>query len=318
MVSRSSIPVRRDNYFRVLAIDRERPEELWKLSAYAVKPTMWNDDWDGAALVIDDYLIEGGENGQLHIVKLNRGYDASGHVTVNPELIFNAPAWDSELLRDIGDQNVSIENSVAIYKDTVYFANSGGLVQGWDVSKVRTGGQPERVFRFWAGDDVDASVVVDEEGMLYIGVEYERQSLRSRDVGQVIKLDPSRDDPVVWKVDERPYVNSGIWGTVALHKDVVIAGTDEGKVLAVDRGTGAVRWSFKLQGPTWQSPVVVDDVLLIGDCGGVMHAYDLRDTNTAPPLLWSVRVEGCIESTPAVWNGSFYVGTRNGAVHAFG
>ena len=45
---------------------------------------MWNNDWDGSALVIDDYLIEGGENSQFHIVKLNRGYDANGLVQVDP------------------------------------------------------------------------------------------------------------------------------------------------------------------------------------------------------------------------------------------
>lgn len=306
----------RDNFFRILAIDRDKPVELWKLSAYAVKPVLWNDDWDGSALVIDDYLIEGGENSQLHIVKLNRGYGPDGKVTVNPELVFNAPGWDDELLRAVRDQDVSIENSVAIYRDTLYFANSGGLVQGWDLSRLKSGAPPTRVFRYWAGDDIDASIVVDSEGMLYIGVEYERQNERSREVGQIIKLDPRRADPLVWKVDERPYVNSGVWGTMALHRDIVIVGTDEGKILGIDRTTGARRWSFTLPRPTWQSPVVVDDVLLMGDCNGVLHAYDVRDTTRQPPELWSVALGGCIESTPAVWKGRIYLGTRNGAVHA--
>ena len=63
------------------------------------RPTMWNDDWDGSALIIDDYLFEGGENSQFHIVKLNRGYDADGKVTVDPQLVFNAPGWDDQLLK---------------------------------------------------------------------------------------------------------------------------------------------------------------------------------------------------------------------------
>ena len=50
-----------------------------------------------------------------------------------------------------------------------------------------------------------------------------------------------------------------------------------------------------------------------------MHAYDVRDTTVLPREMWQVKVDnGCIESTPTVWKGSFYVGTRNGAVHAFG
>lgn len=308
----------RDNYFRVLSFDQGKPVELWKLSAYDVKPVLWNDDWDGSALVIDDYLFEGGENSQLHIVKLNRAYGPDGKVTVHPELIFHAPGWDDELLAAIRDQDVSIENSVSIYDNTLYFANSGGLVQGWDLTSLKQNKTPTRVFRYWTGDDTDASIVIDGEGMLYVGVEYERLNQRSRDVGQIIKLDPRRPDPLVWKVDERPYNNAGVWGTVALYKDLVIADTDEGKVLGIDRATGAVRWSFMLPRPTWQSPVVVDDVLLLGDCNGVLHAYDVSNTAVRPPERWQVKVEGCIESTPAVWKGVIYVGTRNGAVHALG
>jgi len=88
--------------------------------------------------------------------------------------------------------------------------------------------------------------------------------------------------------------------------------------VGVDRGTGAVRWQHQLVGPTWGSPVVVDDVLLQGDCAGVLHAYDLGTAARVPPELWRVELGGCIESTPAVWRGSVYVGTRAGQVFALG
>jgi outer membrane protein assembly factor BamB len=308
----------RDNYLRVISIDGDRPVELYKLSAYAVKPTQWNDDWDGAPLIIGDFLLEGGENSQFHVLKLNRAYGADGKVTVNPQLVFNAPGWDPELLTAVRDTDVSIENSVAVYNNTVYFSNSGGLVQGWDLTPLRTGGAPQRVFRYWTGDDTDASIVIDEEGMLYLGVEYERLNERSRAVGQIVKLDPTRADPLVWKRDERPYNNAGVWATPALYKDIVIHATDEGKVLGLDRATGELRWSFMLPRPTWQSPVVVDDVFMMGDCAGVLHGYDVRDTRAEPKELWRVELGGCIESTPAVWKGRIFVGTRAGGFYAMG
>ncbi|MGI9603523.1 MAG: PQQ-binding-like beta-propeller repeat protein [Acidimicrobiales bacterium] len=307
----------RDDFFRVVAFDRpDAAEELWSLAADAVSPILWNNDWDGAALVIDDYLFEGGENSQLHIVKLNRGYDDEGQVTVDPELVFNAPGWDDELVQAVGS-NVSIESSVAISGNTLYFANSGGLVQGWDITELADGVPPERVFRYWTGDDVDGTIAIDEEGMLYVGVEYERGTGRSQEVGQIIKLDPTQpDDPLVWKRDERPYIDSGVWATPALYEDIVIVPTDEGVVLGLDRQSGEERWSMKLQGPTWQSPVIVDDTLIMGDCNGVLHGYDASDTSTTPVELWSVNLGGCIESTPAVWDGGIYVGTRGGQFHA--
>ena len=115
---------------------------------------------DGSPVVIDDHLLVGGENSNFHVVRLHRGYGPDGHVRVAPELLAVVPGWDDELRRSIGDDNVSIENSVTIVDDVVYFSNSGGLVQGWDLAPVLDGGQPERVFRYWIGDDTDASVVV--------------------------------------------------------------------------------------------------------------------------------------------------------------
>jgi hypothetical protein len=310
----------RDNYYRILAIDRDRPTELWKLWAHAVSPTYHNDDWDGSGLIIGDYLFEGGENSQFHIIKLNRGYDAKGKVTVDPKLVFHAPGWDAQLFRDVHDTNISIENSVAIYKDTVYFANSGGLVQGWDISGLAHGVAPKRVFRYWTGDDTDASIVVDADGMLYVGSEYERHNARSRAVGQMIKLDPSRTgDPRVWGVvDTRPsgQPGTGVWGTPALYKDIVIYDTDGAEVLGIDRASGTVSWRMQLREATWQSPVVIDDVLIQGDCHGDLHAYDISDTQAAPRPLWTKFIGGCIESTPAVWKGTLYFGTRAGAIHA--
>src|SRR4029078_10475692 len=98
----------------------------------------------------------------------------------------------------------------------------------------------------------------------------------------------------------------------------VIYATDEGKVLGLDRATGELRWSFMLPRPTWQSPVVVDDVFIMGDCAGVLDGYDMRDTRAQPKELWHVGLGGCIESTPAVWKGRIFVGTRGGKFFRMG
>ncbi len=309
----------RDNYLRAIAFDRPQPTELWSLSADAVSPTLWNDDWDGSPMVLGDYLFEGGENSQFHIVKMNRHYSDDGLAQVAPELVFNAPGWDDQQLAELGDSDVSIENSVAISGNTVYFANSGGLVQGWDISGLRQGRAPTRTFRFWTGDDTDASVVIDEEGFLYVASEWERTNARAAEVGQIMKLDPSHPNrPLVWSVADQGSNPAGVWATPALHRDLLIVPTNGGAIKGIDRRTGEVRWELSLPGPTWQSPVVVDDVLLQGDCNGVMHAYDVSDTTVAPPQLWQIEIGGCIESTPAVWNGRLYFGTRAGGFHAVG
>lgn len=324
--------------FHILGLDGNgAARDLWSMDARNVSPINgWNDDWDSSPLVIDDYLFEGGENGQWYIFKLNRKEGPDGLITVDPKLVFNAPGWDEQLTSDLAGsgsraKDTSIENSLAISGNTVYFANSGGLVQGWDISGIKEGKPAERVFRFWTGDDTDASVVIDDEGYLYVASERERTSSFARDdeVGQLMKLDPRKpDDPLVWSVlDPEGGGPSGscteascygIWGTPAIHDGVVYADTNHGRVMGVSMDTGKVLWEKKLPGPTWQSPVVVDDVLLQGDCSGVLHAYDVSKPGVDPPELWSVQLEGCIESTPTVFKGRIYVGARGGAFYALG
>jgi outer membrane protein assembly factor BamB len=311
----------RDGNFRALAVDRPGAAvELWRLGAHDVGPTLWNDDWDGSALVLGDVLVEGGENSRFHVARLHRGYGADGLVTVAPELVFHAAGWDDELLAAIGDHEVSIENSVAMSGDTAYFANSGGLLQGWDLSSVRTGsGTPTRTFRFWLGDDADASIVVDDEGFLYAGVEWQRGNARAEEVGQLVKLDPRVPDaPIVWSVPVRDGNPGGSFSTPAVLDDLVVWPTRNGTVYGLDRATGEPAWTVELPAPLMGSPVVVDDVWIQGDCNGVLHAYDLDGVAGPPVERWAVELGGCIEATPAVWEGRVYVGTRGGHLHALG
>jgi outer membrane protein assembly factor BamB len=58
--------------------------------------------------------------------------------------------------------------------------------------------------------------------------------------------------------------------------------------------------------------VVVDGTLIQGDCSGHLYAWDVSDPTVRPPLRWSLDLGDCVESTPAVWDGWLYVGTREG------
>jgi outer membrane protein assembly factor BamB len=306
----------RDGRFRVIALDRDAPEELWALSADSVRG-IWNDDWDGNAVVLDDLLLEGGENGWFFAVELNRDYEG-GRVTVHPQVVFSMPGWNDELLARVG-RNVSIESSVAVFEQRVYFTNSGGRVVGLDISRVRDGEAPV-VFDYWVGDDADATVVVDGEGMLYVAVEEERKNERSREVGQLVKLDPYADgDPRVWGVAVPGGADvGGIWATPALGDGHLYVTTHTGRLLAVDAGTGEVTWEEPVGHHAWSSPVIVDGALLVATCEGRLRAYSLAEPSTPTPV-WTLQAsESCIESTPAVWKGRIYVGSRDGFFAAYG
>ena len=311
----------RDNFLRVIATDTPVPTQLYAVNAdTSVPDPRWNNDWDGAPLEIGDYLIEGGENSYLYVIRLHRGYGPDGLVRVEPKIVTTIPGWDDQLTNDLDGRDptdVSIENSVAFRDGVVYFANSGGLVQGWDISDILTGGTvAKEVFRYWTGDDTDASVVIDDQGALYVASEYQRFNDRAQEVGQLMKLDPSKpDDPLVWSIPafEIGFEGAGgSWSTPALYGDYVYFTTAAGRVLEVERSTGRIVWQLQVGAPAIGSPVVVDGTLIQGDCSGHLYAWDVSDPTVRPPLRWSLDLGDCVESTPAVWDGWLYVGTREG------
>jgi outer membrane protein assembly factor BamB len=309
----------RDDRIRIVALDRAVPTELW---AFFTPPnSIWNNDWDGNPTIIDDILFEGGENGIFYVWKLNRGYDDQGRVTVSPELLTSVAGYNDALIDRVG-RNVSIENSVAIYEGTAYFANSGGRVVGVDLTNIDAGEAPV-VFDYWVGDDVDATIVIDAEGMLYVSAELEKFRARSAELGQLIKLDPSAEDPYVWGVPVPARFSGddgGLWATPALGDGVIYASTHPGELLAVDTTTGEVLWRDEIGHHAWSSPAVVDETLVVSvncEAGGGIRGYDVSNP-AAPVEIWQVDLQsGCIESTPAIWKGGIYVGSRDGNFYAF-
>ncbi|MCJ7725967.1 MAG: PQQ-binding-like beta-propeller repeat protein, partial [Acidimicrobiia bacterium] len=318
----------RDNFLRILALDQGDPVELWKAEANLAIEGRWNDDWDASARIVNDIMFEGAENGYFYIWKLNRGYDAAGKVTVAPVLLFKMATYNDQLLQDIGPTYpaVSVEDSSAIFEGTVYFSNSGGRILGLDITDVENGNAPI-VFDYWVGDDFDSAIVIDEEGMLYVSAQYERYLPRATELGQLIKLDPSKpDDPYVWgmySLTTAP-AKGGMWTTPVLGDGVVYTVTNKGYLVAVDRETGEELWLDPVgvgayNGPHhMSSPVMIDNHLLVALVDGTIRNYDLADP-AAPSLVWEYTMtSGRIEATPAVWNGIIYVASWDGYMYAIG
>ncbi|MEM7645595.1 MAG: PQQ-binding-like beta-propeller repeat protein [Pseudomonadota bacterium] len=326
----------RDNYFRIVALDQNPREELWKLNGQNRPGRVWNNDWDGNATIVNDHLIVGGENSLFYVIKINRGYDENGRVTVDPKIVVEMPGYNKALFSLTGDRNVSIESSVAVFENRAYFANSGGRIVGVDLDKVDSYSKPEDiiVFDFWVGDDTDASIVIDEEGMLYVAVERERRGKKSKEkheeLGQLVKLNPYAtsgvENPVVWenppiilKSSGGGYYDSGIWATPALANGYLYVPTHNGPFFIVDKDSGEVVWETDIIKRSWSSPLVVDSKLIIANCRGTIMSFDVMNPES-PELEWTHKIPSgaCIESTPLLWEGHIIVGTRDGFVYAIG
>jgi outer membrane protein assembly factor BamB len=314
----------RNPRFMIIALDREEPVEVWGMNA-GDRPGMWNNDWDSNPAVVDGIMYQGGENSWWYAVELNRGYGDDGLVTLDPEIVFDMPAFTPELVAAVG-RNQSVESSTAVHEGRAFFTNSAGRVVGVDVSALGSGGEASVFFDYWMGDDVDATPIVDAEGYLYIAAEIDHGHPRGAEVGQLVKLDPDHqgDDPRVWSLDVpgRPGVKGGMWATPALVDDVLFVATNPGELLAVDTATGEVLWRDDTIGAhAWSSPVHADGRLVVSvGCGSnpALRVYDVSDPRSPTVLAEHAFTEGCIESTPALWKGQLFVGSRDGYFYAVG
>ncbi len=293
-------------------------------------------DWhayDSAPLVDaeTDTLIYPGENGILYTVKLNTEFDiTTGQLSVNPSEIVK--------MRYVGERStypesssnlfwLGYETSISVLGQFGYLGTNDGFLQCINLNTMSM---------VWAqdlGDDTNGSPVLETDfanrtAYLYLGpsLHYTADS-ESKGTVSFYKVNAITGE-IVWKHTENVYTKSGVSGgiqaTAVLGKnsisDLVIIpfartpNENDGVLLALDKATGAVRWTFTMEKYTWSSPVAVYDengnayiVICEGyDTGSKIFLLDGK-TGT---LLSTVDVEKSMEASPAVYGNMIVVGTR--------
>ena len=128
---------------------------------------------------------------------------------------------------------------------------------------------------------------------------------------QVVAVDWKKAE-VAWKFEPRrarPF-----YASVAVTDDLVIAGSRNKRVYAINRKTGEETWSFPTDGDVDSSPVVVGNRVYIGSHDGNLYVLDLRKGT----LQKKIPLGGRIIGSPAVGRNSLVVGTTDGIVYCLG
>jgi hypothetical protein len=105
---------------------------------------------------------------------------------------------------------------------------------------------------------------------------------------------------------------NGVESSPAVVDGVVYAGSDDGKVYALDAATGAVRWQLQTGGAVTSSPAVTSGAVYIGSGDGKVYALN----PATGAVLWETQTGGAVTSSPAVTSGAVYIGSGDGKVYA--
>jgi eukaryotic-like serine/threonine-protein kinase len=105
---------------------------------------------------------------------------------------------------------------------------------------------------------------------------------------------------------------------------LVIAGSTDGTIYAVDLTSGTVRWRYHATGPVTSTAAVANGVAYLQSDDGTLHAVGIRDgqmrwtraDGTPLPLGWGHENGDYFTSSPVVTDGLVIVGGRDGSLVA--
>lgn len=271
--------------------------------------------FDSSALINKDTdtLLLGGENGLFYQIKLNTSFDAeSKSINVDP-----VPLKYRFKIKNNPYQG--IENSVAAYKNLLYFADNGGSIQAINLVTMKP------VWALAALDDTDATItleVEDDVPFLYTGTEVDHQG--SQGYAHIRKINGLTGE-VIWQVRYKCYsdlkVNGGMLATNVIGKHnsahLVIFTLarynhfNAGLMVALDKKTGEEVWTWAMPNYAWSSPVDFYDeegntYLIQSDSEGNMHLLD----GLNGWLLHTINLGSNIEASPAIFEDTIVVATR--------
>ncbi len=103
--------------------------------------------------------------------------------------------------------------------------------------------------------------------------------------------------------------------TPAVHNGKVFIGSDDGKLYVLNAVTGEVICDYQTGSAVWAAPAVADGKVFFGSLDHKFYAID----ETTCELVWCYDTGASrLEGSPAVYQGSIYVGNENGKIYAFG
>jgi outer membrane protein assembly factor BamB len=129
---------------------------------------------------------------------------------------------------------------------------------------------------------------------------------------QVLGIDWKKPE-VKWTFEaaDRP---QPFYASAAVTDKLVIAGSRDRHVHALERATGKEVWNFPTGGKVDSSPVVVGERVCFGSSDGKLYVLNLEDGK----LVQKVDLGGAITASPAVGGGCLVIGTEKNIVYCLG
>jgi eukaryotic-like serine/threonine-protein kinase len=179
-------------------------------------------------------------------------------------------------------------------------APRGGTVNaGWTVLTA----EGERIYAVLASGEAVALEAIEDGDLLW------RYPLEGAASGTGCGLPRAADDDT-----EQETPLGAVYGQPTIAGDVVLVGSFDGSLFALDRETGGVAWSYAVGAPIVGGVTVYDGIAYFGATDYQVYALDLASRQ--PVWETSFRTEETIWGRPAVDQERVYIGSMDHSVYA--
>jgi eukaryotic-like serine/threonine-protein kinase len=184
-------------------------------------------------------------------------------------------------------------------------------------------------WRFLAGSAVSSSATVSDNRVFISSFDGGFYALNLTDGKLIWKTHFGHDLPLAWDADSGPHParfnGDFLLSSATVADSTVVVGSGDGGVYAFDVASGLPRWKFLTGGRVRSSPAISAHAVYVGSFDGSVYKLDLASGNQ----LWRFDTDGrslnsaefgfdrkSIVSSPAVADGTVYIGSRDGFLYA--
>jgi outer membrane protein assembly factor BamB len=208
--------------------------------------------------------------------------------------------WQSRIGRFPNGKGIL--SSPVVYADTVYFGGYDGVVYALDA---RTG---EKRWTYHDADWIGSSPALSvDRGLLFIGLEFGLFKKRGGIVA--LNLETGKE---VWRVTHRELTHSSPFYIAV--KNMVVIGSNDGKVYAYDAMNGTLLWEYQTLGDI-KTSFVYDkkrNLIAFGSMDGKLYVLSVE--NGSP--IFARSMSAGIYSTPLIDKDTLYVASLDKYVYA--
>jgi eukaryotic-like serine/threonine-protein kinase len=301
---------------KLLCLELRTGKVVWEYrSLKSEDPNAFLPGFQTPVTLTDELVLAGDEDGTLHAVDRETGRQRWS-VPTDGEVVGGATVIDDRVIFGSHAQRLfcrKLSDGSPVWEADTQGPVNGSPAIGNGQTFVTGCDQPVlRVLDVETGDEL---TTIDLEGLLIATPALKDSKLYFGTSDGIVFAVDARQRSIEWKYSDEDR-KFEIHSSPAVTDELVIIGSRNKRLHAVNRKTGQPEWTFATRGGIDSSPVVAGERVYFGSKDKAVYGVSLADGSE----VWKFNAAQPISASPAIAQGCLVIGTdaANGRILCFG